>query len=106
MGMSSNFINNCNLMIILLLGLFVVLGITYLIALTASLPKVKIYSLHLLKQGLITLTLFNSFNVAFSAGVHWKYANSSDYMYVVGTCLLLISLLVMVAAVGAMEFTS
>ena len=35
-------------------------------------------SLRLLKQGSITLILFNVFNIAFSAGVNWKYSNPQD----------------------------
>jgi hypothetical protein len=29
----------------------------------------------LLKQGFITLVLFTSFNISFSAGIHFKYGN-------------------------------
>jgi hypothetical protein len=40
--------------------------------------KLKKLALRLLKQGFITLVLFNIFNISFSAGVHWKYANPTD----------------------------
>ena len=32
-------------------------------------------SMILLKQGFMALIIFNIFNIAFSAGVHFKYAN-------------------------------
>jgi hypothetical protein len=35
----------------------------------------------LLKQGFITLVLFNVFNIAFSAGVNWKFSDPSQASY-------------------------
>lgn len=46
----------------------------YLISRLMIWPKIQTYSIQFLKQGLITLILFNSFNLSFSAGVHWRYA--------------------------------
>jgi hypothetical protein len=34
--------------------------------------------LNLLKQGLVTLVLFNSFNISYSAGIHLKYFIGDD----------------------------
>jgi hypothetical protein len=106
MGMFSNFINNCNLMLILLFGLTTVAGITYLISSVTFLMTVRRVSLYLLKQGLITLVLFNCFNVAFSAGVHWSFADHSDQFYALSTSLCFITLAVMAVADVAMEFTN
>ena len=30
----------------------------------------------LLKEGLVTLIIFNCFNIGFSAGIHWKYSST------------------------------
>jgi hypothetical protein len=35
----------------------------------------------LLKQGFITLVLFNVFNIAFSAGVNWKFSDQLQASY-------------------------
>ena len=48
----------------------------FLIAKKIQNEKLRKVSLRLLKQGFITLVLFNIFNISFSAGVHFKYANS------------------------------
>ena len=39
------------------------------------------FAKRLLKQGFITLVLFNVFNIAFSAGVNWKFSDSSQTSY-------------------------
>lgn len=59
-----------------------------------------------MKQGLITLVLFNIFNFAFSAGVHWKYASPADEGYAISTGVLAVTLATMLISVVAMEFTS
>ncbi len=75
MGMYSNFINNWNVMLGVFYGYLVLSGIfTIIFKLTLS-QKMQYISMHILKQGMITLAMFNCFNVAFSAGVHWKYAS-------------------------------
>lgn len=106
MKFDANFINNCNIMVALLFFVFIVSGIAYLVSFFIELPRVEAYSLLFLKQGLITLIMFNSFNVAFAAGVHLKYAFPSDPLYGFSTFLLFASLLLIVLAAVAMEFAS
>jgi hypothetical protein len=62
--------------------------------------------LKLLKQGFITLVLFNIFNISFSAGVHFKYASPSDDGYILSSILLYGTIISMVAATFAMELTA
>lgn len=62
-------------------------------------------SLRLLKQGFLTLVLFNAFNISFSAGVHWKFAEPSDATYPISTFILLGTLAAIIICVFAMEFT-
>ena len=38
----------------------------------------KNVGMRLLKEGFLTLIMFNCFNIAFSSGIHWKYAETSD----------------------------
>ena len=102
MGMAGTFINNCNVMLFLLFG-ELLLGLTLFILTKITLsPKLKTVALRLLKQGFITLVLFNIFNVAFSAGVHWKFANPSDSSYLLSSVILFGTLISMVVAVTAM----
>jgi hypothetical protein len=68
--------------------------------------KLKKLSLRLLKQGFITLVLFNVFNISFSAGIHWKYASPEDSNYLISCIILAGALLAMIASVFAMELTS
>jgi hypothetical protein len=55
-----------------------------------------------LKQGFITLVMFNIFNISFSAGVHWKYANPADESYVWSSILLYGTAIAMIISVVAM----
>lgn len=105
MGVAGNFINNCNIMLFVLLAEVVVAGIAYIVAKLAHSQKVQYYSLYFLKQGTITLILFNCFNISFSAGVHWKYAQPTDEHYLLSSVVLAVSLAVMVAGTFAMELT-
>lgn len=61
--------------------------------------------MRLLKQGFITLVLFNIFNIAYSAGVHWKYAVPTDEGYILSSIVLFGTLAAMVISVAAMELT-
>jgi hypothetical protein len=38
-----------------------------------------------LKEVVLTLILFNSYNFSYSAGLHFRYASTSDPLYILGT---------------------
>ena len=76
--MSGSFINNCNVMLLVLFGELLVSLAMYIVSKITRSDKLRKLSLRFLKQGFVTLVLFNAFNIAFSAGVHWKYAPSND----------------------------
>jgi hypothetical protein len=78
MDVAGNFLNNCNIMIFILYGELILSLALYLIAKKVQNVKFLKVSLRLLKQGFITLVLFNILNIAFSAGIHWKYAAAGD----------------------------
>jgi hypothetical protein len=78
MGVAGTFLNNCNVMLIVLFGEFVIAFILYIVAKVAINNRLQKLSLRLMKQGFVTLVLFNIFNISFSAGVHWKYASPTD----------------------------
>lgn len=75
LGIYSLFINNCNVMVFGMFGLFVFSSLLYGIASKCKLLSVKKISIRLLKQGSITIILFNISNICFSAGIHWRYAS-------------------------------
>lgn len=77
----------------------------YLLSRLAFSLKIQRYTLYFFKQALITLILFNVFNISFSAGVHWKYAEPTDDHYTLSTVVLVGSLVAMLTAAAAMEFT-
>lgn len=55
--------------------------------------RLKQYSVILLKQGFLTLVMFNIFNISYSAGIHWRYADSNDPNYFINSLALYLSLL-------------
>ena len=58
----------------------------------------KTIAKHLLKEGFLTLAMFNILNISFSAGIHWKYANPEDDGYILSS-FCLYSTLIIVSAV-------
>jgi len=59
-----------------------------------------------MKQGFITLVIFNIFNISFSAGVHWKYANPNDDGYILSSIILYGTIVAMIMAVFALELSA
>jgi hypothetical protein len=55
-----------------------------------------------MKQGFITLVIFNIFNISFSAGVHWKFANPNDDGYILSSIILCGTIAAMIMAVFAL----
>lgn len=86
-GYNSNFLRNCNLMFFLVVGVIVVSFILFLLTylFKKCAPTLHKVSKRLIKQVLLTLILFNCFNFAYSAGVHFNYASQSDSLYLWGT---------------------
>ena len=65
-------------MYILLAVEFIVGIVLLIISKVFSIKKGRKIGKHLLKEGFLTLILFNIFNISFSAGLHWKYAESTS----------------------------
>ena len=59
----------------------------------------------MLKQGFITLVIFNIFNISYSAGVHWKYASAADDGYILSSIILYGTLIAAIVATFAMCIT-
>lgn len=54
---------------------------------------------------MLTLILFNSFNVSFSSAVHWKYADPTDNLYSLNLVLSIATLLISAIIMLSMQFT-
>ncbi len=89
-------------MLSFLLGVLIISIIMLLIAKNIQNEKFRKVSLRLLKQGFMTLVLFNIFNISFSAGVHFKYSNPEDDSYGVSTFIIILTLFIIVVSVFAM----
>jgi hypothetical protein len=60
----------------------------------------------MLKQGFITLILFNIFNISFSTGIHLKYASMLDSTYYIGYFAAVLCFFIVFGSVIAMQFTN
>lgn len=76
---NNSFLANINVMFLILLAEF--LAALLLTLLSKKFPVFKKINKFFLHQVFITLFLFNSFNIAFSAGLHFKYASPSNTEY-------------------------
>lgn len=102
MGLASVFLNNCNIMLAVFFAELFISGVLCIIAKLIGNQKLYDVSIKLLKQGFVTMVMFNSFNFAFSAGTHIKYANKQDKMYIPSTIALAMTMLAMLLCTIAM----
>ncbi len=74
-------------MIIIVASIIVVSLILYLCTFCCKncAPSLHSFSKRVIKQVLLTLILFNCFNFAYSAGIHFTYAPEDDSLYQLGT---------------------
>ena len=89
LGVSAAFLNNCNLMVLLMFCVGVVGLVLYQFGQLLGLDKCKYAGTLLLKQGLLTLMIFNALNLAFSAGIHWKYASEEEGALIIWSSVIL-----------------
>ena len=61
----------------------VLFGIAKLISSCST--KLSSVAKHLIKEGLLTLMMFNAFNIAFGVGVHFYYADKSADGYLLSS---------------------
>ena len=101
----SLFLNNFNIMYILLLAELLISGVLFGVSKLVKSPRLKTVAKFLLKQGLLTLVMFSSLNIAVSAGMHWKYSSPSDAMYALSSACLYLGLGLCLATVLALELT-
>ena len=77
LGLDALFLNNCSVMFFLIVAEVIVAGVLYALAKLVSSCSAKLASVakYLIKEGLLTLMMFNAFNIAFGVGLHFNYAD-------------------------------
>ncbi len=72
-GYNSLFLNNCNAMLLLIVVEMTVCAVLYGLShlLKNMSEKLATVAKYLIKEGLVTLIMFNAFNIAFGVGVHF-----------------------------------
>lgn len=77
-----------------------------LVVLTSFLPVLGRFSYFLIKEVFITIFIFNCFNISFSAGLHFRYANAQNTPnYTISTMAAIVALFCsLLAIVGLFMF--
>jgi len=103
----ANFLRNCNLMFAVLVVVILVGFIFYLLTFCCQRWGPCIYQIgqRMVKEALLTLILFNMFNFAYAAGIHFRYAPSEDSLYPLGTLVAVLTLVIPVAMVLSLMCT-
>lgn len=85
-GYLPNFLDNFNVMFLVMAGEFLLALAFYLIAKITQTLYYRLFKFAnlLLKEVLLTLIIFNSFNIAYSTAIHFKY-NISDNFFTMAT---------------------
>lgn len=82
-------------MLILVAAVMVLAFVLYLLTyLCKNIPCLYGFARRMFKEVLLTLILFNCFNFAYSAGLHYTYADRSDSLYIWGTLAAVASMVV------------
>ena len=103
MQVSSLFLNNMNIMLILTVILLLISLVLIGLGAYHKNSTCKSFGKRLLKEGIITFVLFSTFNLSFSAGIHWKYNKNEEYL---NSIVLYAVLSALLASVVALEMSS
>lgn len=74
---SANFLRNCNVMlgVVAVILIFSVFAYSLAFCLQKCVPCLWSFSRRVIKEVLLTMVLFNCFNFAYSAGLHFTYSS-------------------------------
>ena len=95
MQMDTFFYGNFNLMFFVLLGSLGLALIVLLIAKISHVRLIKKIAVYLLYEIFLSIVLFTTYDIAFSAGIHWQYADPSSLQYVYSSLVLYSSFLLL-----------
>ena len=106
MGIYSSFANNFNIMYFLMIFELLIGLILRVVGGNFGWKLGKKIGVHLLKEGFLTLLMFSALNVGFSAGIHWKYAESTESNYILSSIGLYVALAIFFIMIICLEATS
>ena len=80
LGVNALFLNNCNVMLGMILAVAFLAGILYMLsrAITSMSSTLGSISKRLIKEGVLTLVMFSAFNIGFGVGTHFEYADPTS----------------------------
>ena len=106
-GYASNFLRNCNLMLIVVYAIMLVAFVLYLLSYLVKKCSPTLFSLskRIFKEVLLTLILFNCFNFSYSSGLHFAYADHNDSLYALGTLAAITTILIPLLIVFILQCT-
>jgi hypothetical protein len=83
LGLKALFLNNCSVMLFLIVTEIIVAFILFVIAhfVSSISKKLALLAKYLIKEGLLTLMMFNAFNISFGVALHFNYADKSSDGY-------------------------
>lgn len=87
LGIQPLFLSNCSVMFFLIVAEVIIAGILFALAklISSCSAKLASFSIYLIKEGLLTLMMFNAFNIAFGVSVHFHYAETSTEGYLINS---------------------
>lgn len=106
-GYAANFLRNCNLMFLVVMAIILVALLLYIASycFKKCAPSCFSISRRLAKEVLLTLILFNCYNFAYSAGLHFYYATPSDSLYALGTVAAVATIIIPITMAIALQCT-
>lgn len=103
-GFSPYFINNFNVMFIVMLCELLLSFVLFSIAKILRSPTLLKVSFRFFKQVFIFLIIFNSFNIAYSGGLQLRFVDeNSSMIYILSNLVLIVSFIGIICAVYAMQ---
>lgn len=105
-GYASNFLRNCNIMLMITAAIVVISFLFYFLTCCCkSCTCLYSFSRRIFKELLLTIVLFNCFNFAYCVGLHFAYADRNDYLYFWGTLAAVASLVIPLMMVIILQCT-
>ncbi len=83
LGLEALFLNNCSVMFFLIVAEVILAAFLFVLAqfISCFSTKLSSFAKYLIKEGLLTLMMFNAFNIAFGVALHFNYAEKSSDGY-------------------------
>ena len=93
-------------MYLVFVGVIVIGLLLMVFSIAFNSQKVKKAGIFILKEVMITFLLFNCYNIAFSAGIHWRYASPDDDLYILSSLSLYCALTLALIGILSLQLSS